>query len=324
LSDILPFTTVENEKDKKTNIARPMKNEKCETKWVSLSVWSPPAVQEALANFLVEQTERGVQLEGEWITAFCHEGQEAQACLQRLIHYYRGLQELHSNLPEMKVAQKVLPGEDWSETWKSFFRPFVIGKKIVIKPSWEPYEAKPAQVLIEIDPGRAFGTGKHPSTALCLKILEFILSGSPGKKIDSIASVLDVGTGSGILGIAAARLGARRVLGLDIDAEVLKTAEENLRRNGVEGSMSVSNLSLHRLEETYDLVIANLTAPVIQQMAASLSRSVSPHGWLVLSGLLDEEMEEVVKSFQAYYFEPVDTWAMDEWRAILLRRKGLE
>jgi ribosomal protein L11 methyltransferase len=197
-------------------------------------------------------------------------------------------------------------------------------KKIVIKPSWEPYEPKPAQVLIEIDPGRAFGTGKHPSTALCLKVLEFILSGSPGKKIDSIASVLDVGTGSGILGIAAARLGARRVLGLDIDPDVLETAEENLRRNGVEGIMSVSNLPLHRLEETYDLVIANLTAPVIQQMAASLSRSVSPDGWLVLSGVLLEEMEEVVKSFKAYYFEAVDNWTMDEWRAILLRRKGQE
>ena len=301
-----------------------MKNEKCEMKWVSLSVWSPPAMQEALANFLVEQTERGVQLEGEWVTAFCHEGLEVQVCLQKLIHYYRGLQEMYSNLPELKVAQKVLPDEDWSETWKSFFMPFVIGEKIVIKPSWEPYEPKPAQVLIEIDPGRAFGTGKHPSTALCLKILAFILSGSPGKKIDSIASVLDVGTGSGILGIAAARLGARRVLGLDIDPEVLKTAEANLRRNGVEGIMSVSNLPLHQLKETYDLVIANLTAPIIQQMAASLSRSVSLHGWLVLSGLLNEEMEEVVKSFQAYYFEPVDSWAMDEWRAILFRRKDGE
>ena len=298
-----------------------MIDDSCEIKWVSLSVWSPPAVQEPLANFLVEQTERGVQLEGEWITAFCRAGQEAQACLQRLDHYYRGLQELYPTLPGLKVAQKILPDEDWSETWKSFFRPLVIGEKIVIKPSWEPYEPEPAQVVIEIDPGRAFGTGKHPSTALCLKILELILKGSPGKKIDSIASVLDVGTGSGILGIAAARLGARRVLGLDIDPGVLTTAESNLRRNGVEGIMSVSNLPLHRLQETYDLVIANLTAPIIQQMAASLSRSVSLHGWLVLSGLLNEEMGEVVKSFQAYYFEPIESWAMDEWRAILFRRK---
>ncbi len=291
--------------------------------WVSLSVWSPPAVQEAVANFLLEQTKRGVQLEGEWVTAYCHQGQEAQVCLQQLTHYYRDLQQLHPNLPEMKVAQKVLPGEDWSETWKSFFKPLIIGKNIVIKPTWEPYEPKPEQVLIEIDPGRAFGTGKHPSTALCLEILELILSESSRKKMDSVTSVLDVGTGSGILGIAAARLGARRVLGLDIDPEALKVAEENLLRNGVEGIMSVSSTPLHRLSETYDLVIANLTAPVISQMAASLSRCVSPDGWLMLSGILNEQMQEVVKSFQAHYFKEVDSWTMEEWQAILLRRKGL-
>ena len=292
-------------------------------KWVSLSVWSPPVVQEAVANFLVEQTRRGVQLEGEWVTAYCHEGEEALVCLRQLTHYYRGLQRLYPDLPELKVAQKALPAEDWSETWKSFFKPLMIGKNIVIKPTWEPYEPKPGQLLIEIDPGRAFGTGKHPSTALCLEILELILGESFRKKMDSVTSVLDVGTGSGILGIAAARLGARRVLGLDIDPEALKVAEENLLRNGVEGIMSVSGIALHQLNQTYDLVVANLTAPVIIQMAASLCRCVLPEGLLLLSGILKGEVEEVVKCFQAHYFKDLDTWNMEEWRAILLRRKEL-
>jgi ribosomal protein L11 methyltransferase len=299
-----------------------MGNEKCEMNWVSLSVWSPPDVQEAVANFLVEQTNRGVQLEGEWVTAYCPEGEEALVCLQQLTHYYRDLQQVCPNLPELKISQKALPGEDWSETWKAFFKPLIIGKNIVIKPTWEPYEPKPGQVLIEIDPGRAFGTGKHPSTALCLEILELMLSESSRAKMGSL-SVLDVGTGSGILGIAAARLGARRVLGLDLDPEALKVAEENLRRNGVEGIMSVSSIPLHRLGETYDLVIANLTAPVITQMAASLSRCVSPEGWLVLSGILNQQLEEVVKCFEAHYFIEEDSWIMEEWRAILLRRKEL-
>jgi ribosomal protein L11 methyltransferase len=298
-----------------------MKNAKGEIKWVSLSVWSPPAVHEAVANFLVEQTKRGVQLEGEWVTAYCHQGQEAQFCLQQLTHYYHDLQQLYTDLPELKVTQKVLPGEDWSETWKSFFKPLIIGKNIVIKPTWEAYEPKPGQLLIEIDPGRAFGTGSHPSTALCLEILELILSESSREKIDSVTSVLDVGTGSGILGIAAARLGVRRVLGLDIDPEALKVAEENLGRNGVAGIMSVSSIPLHQLGETYHLVIANLTAPVICQMAASLCRCVSPEGWLVLSGILNEQMEEVVKCFQAHYIKVVNSWSREEWRAILLRRK---
>jgi ribosomal protein L11 methyltransferase len=291
--------------------------------WVSLSVWSPPALQEAVANFLVEQTKRGVQLEGEWVTAYCYEGEEAQLCLQQLTDYCRDLQQLHPNLPELKVAQKVLPGEDWSETWKSFFKPLHIGKNLVIKPTWELYEPRPEQVVIEIDPGRAFGTGKHPSTALCLEILGQILSESSRKKKISVTSVLDVGTGSGILGIAAAQLGARRVLGLDIDPEVLKVAEKNLRRNGVEGIMSLSSISLHRLGETFDLVIANLTTPAIIQMAASLSRCVAPEGWLMLSGILNEQTEEVVKCFQAHYFKELNSWTKEEWRAILLKRKEL-
>ena len=300
-----------------------MQNEKCEMKWVSLSVWSPPDVQEAVANFLVEQTNRGVQLEGELVTAYCPEGEEAQVCLQQLTHYYRDLQQIYPNLPELKVAQKSLPGEDWSETWKSFFKPLIIGKNIVIKPTWESYEPKPGQVLIEIDPGRAFGTGKHPSTALCLEILELMLSESSRKKMDSVTSVLDVGTGSGILGIVAARLGAGRVLGLDLDHQALEVAEENLRRNGVERIMSVGSIPLHLLDETYDLVIANLTAPVITQMAASLCRCVSPEGWLVLSGILNEQMEEVVKFFQAHYFSVIESRSREEWVAILLRSREL-
>jgi ribosomal protein L11 methyltransferase len=300
-----------------------MRNEKWEMKWVSLSVWPPAAVQEAVVNFLVEQTKRGVQLEGGGVTAYCHEGQEAQVCIQRLTHYYRDLQQLYPDLPELEVVQKVLPGEDWSETWKSFFKPLIIGKNIVIKPSWEPYERKPGQVLIEIDPGRAFGTGRHPSTALCLEALELILSESSRKKMDSVTSVLDVGTGSGILGIAAARLGARRVLGLEIDPEALKVAAKNLLRNGVAEIMSVSSIPLHQLDETYDLVIANLTTPVIVQMAAILCRSVSPEGLLLLSGILKGEVDEVVKSFRAYYFKELDTRNMEEWRAILLSREEL-
>lgn len=294
-----------------------------EDKWVSLSVWSPPVVQEALVNFLVEQTNRGVQLEGKWVTAYCHKGNEAKLCLQHLIHYYQGLQQLHPDLPELKVVQEDLRGEDWSQTWKSFYKPLIIGKNVVVKPTWEPYEPGPGQVVIEIDSGRAFGTGKHPSTSLCIEVLERILSDAAIQKMDSVLSVLDVGTGSGILGIVAARLGAKRVLGLDIDPEALEVAERNLQRNGVGEIMSVSHTPLDQVEETYDVVVANLTASLLTQMAAGLSRCVSPKGSLVLSGILAEQVKEVVKCFQAHYFSVVKSWSREEWQAILLRRKGL-
>ena len=298
-----------------------MKDDKCEMNWVGLSVWSPPVVREAVTNFLVELTSRGVKQEGAWVTAYCHAGDEAEFCLQQLTRYYRSLQLLYPKVPELKVVQENLHGQDWSEAWKSFFKPFTVGSTIVVKPTWEPYNPKPGQVVVEIDPGRAFGTGKHPSTALCIEALEKILTHPAAQERQSGPTVLDVGTGSGILGIIAGLLGAKRVLGLDIDSDALEVAQSNIHGNGVGDIMSVSSASLDELKEMYDVVIANLTASLLLRVTASLSKCVLPEGVLVLSGILGEEVEEVVKCFQANYFTLVDTWRREEWRAVLLRKR---
>ena len=290
-------------------------------KWVSLSVWSPTAVQDPLANFLIEQTGRGVQFEGEWITAYCYEGDEIQVCLQSLTRFYRDLQQLHSDLPTLRVVQESLPTEDWSESWKAFFKPTVVGKNIVVKPTWEPFEPSPGQMVIEIDPGRAFGTGKHPSTALCIEALEGIFAETVMEEMSSAPSVLDVGTGSGVLGIVAARLGAKPVLGVDVDPEALEVARGNLERNGVAEFMSVSDTPLDQVKETYDVVVANLTASLLTQLADSLSNRVSEKGMLLLSGILTEQVEEVVKWFETHYFKRIKSWSREEWNAILLIRK---
>ena len=130
--------------------------------WVSLSVWSPQVVQEPMANFLVEQTARGVELKGNWIKAYCRQGEEARYCLKQLHRYYKDLQQLYPELPTLKVLQENLQNEDWAESWKTFFKPIRIGSSIVVKPSWESYESSANQVVIEIDPERAFGTGQSP------------------------------------------------------------------------------------------------------------------------------------------------------------------
>lgn len=290
-------------------------------KWVSLSVWSPTVVQEPLANFLVEQTGRGVRLEGEWITAYCYQGDETQVCLNSLPRFYKGLQQLHPDLSDLLVIQENLQSENWAESWKAFFKPTVVGKNIVVKPTWEPFEPKPQQVVIVIDPGRAFGTGKHPSTALCIEALEGILTEPGIQEKGSAPSVLDVGTGSGILGIVAARLGAKPVLGLEIDSEALEVARANLERNGVAGSMSVIEAPLEQVKKKYDVVVANLTASLLNQMANSLTQLVSEKGMLLVSGILTEQVEEVVKRFQTHYFNVVKSWSREEWHTILLRRQ---
>ena len=275
-----------------------------------------------MANFLVEQTSRGVELKGNWIKAYCRQGEEARYCLKQLYRYYKDLQQLYPELPTLKVLQEDLQHEDWAESWKTFFKPIRIGSSIVVKPSWESYESRANQVVIEIDPERAFGTGTHPSTALCIEILEGILSETVIEENDSAPSVLDVGTGSGILGIIAARLGAKSVLGVDIDPEALEVARGNLGRNRVAESMSVSDTPLDQVEETYDVVVANLTASLLTQMANSLTNRVSEKGMLLLSGILAEQVEEVAKCFQAHYFRVVKNWSREEWHAILLRSKG--
>jgi ribosomal protein L11 methyltransferase len=289
-------------------------------RWLRLSVWSPHAVQESLANFLVEQTGRGVEFRGNWITAYCRQGQEARYCLKQLHRYYKNLQQLYPELPTLRVRQEDLQDEDWAETWKTFFKPMRIGSNIVVKPSWESYRPSADQVVIEIDPERAFGTGDHPSTALCIELLERILSSVSRGKGDSGPSVLDVGTGSGILGIVAARQGARRVLGLEIDPEALEAAQRNVDRNGVGEAMSVSLTPLDQVEQTFDLVVANLTASLLTHMAGDLAGHVSAEGLLLLSGILTEQVEEVAKCFETHYFRVVDSRTTEEWRALVLKK----
>ena len=293
-----------------------------EERWVGLRVQSPEDLQEVLANFLVEQTGRGVQLEKEWITAFCLRGAETESCIQELGRYYKALRQIHPYLPALEFVREDIKREDWRERWKTFFKPIQIGKAIVVKPSWEPYEASAGQVVIELDPGRAFGTGKHPSTALSIEILEKVFGDLVHGEVGSALSILDVGTGSGILGIVAARLGARRVLGLDVDPEALEAANINLVKNRVDPVMNASATPLEQVEETFDLVVANLTAALLTDMAEGLTSRIDGRGWLLLGGILAEQVEEVVECFRRLHFRVVENLAIEEWVALLLRRKA--
>ncbi len=289
-------------------------------KWVSLRVRSPADLQEGLANFLVEQTGRGVQLKGEWIRAFCRRGLETETCLQRLSRYCHALKQMYPDPPELVVVRENIESKDWAEAWKAFFKPIRIGKNLVVKPTWEAYQAGRGQVIIEIDPGRAFGTGQHPSTVLCIEILEKVLIDIVPSEMDSGPSVLDVGTGTGILGVVAARLGARRVLGLDIDPEALEAAELNLIRNRVEGIMVVSGTPIEQVTETFDLVAANLTAGSLVALVEDLASRVNMRGHLLISGILTEQEEEVSRCFRRHHLELLENRAMEEWCALLLRR----
>jgi len=288
-------------------------------RWVTLTLRPPAPVRDGVINFLVEETSRGVRLEGEAVTAYCRPGPEAESCLSRLRGYYRALQELDAELPELELVVESCAEEDWAEAWKKFFKPLRLGRAILVKPSWESWQGGEGQIVIEIDPGRAFGTGNHPSTGLCIEILEellwqFAAEGRVGPR------VLDVGTGTGILGIVAAKLGASRVLGLDIDPEAVQIAVANVERNRVGGIMTVSGTPVGQVAEEFQVVVANLAADPLISHASALSERVSRGGWLVLSGILEDQVEAVVGCFSSHELAPIETRAGKEWRTLLFRK----
>lgn len=205
--------------------------------------------------------------------------------------------------------------EDWSENWKKYYKPFRIGSHLVVKPTWEPYEAQAGDQIIELDPGMAFGTGTHETTHMCMQLLEKHLE--PGMR------VMDVGTGSGILAIAAARLGAREVLAIDIDPNAVKVAKENVALNHVEDAVRVVVGDLCKSEAMpCDLAVANIVADAICMLAGPLTRHLQKGRLLICSGIIREREQDVRDAAAQAGYTLFDRIEMGEWVALALKNEG--
>lgn len=202
---------------------------------------------------------------------------------------------------------------DWKDKWKENFKPLKVTDRLVIKPTWEEYTAAGDELVLELDPGMAFGTGSHETTSLCLKLLEEYLGEEPSDK-----KILDVGCGSGILSIAAALLGCGPVLGIDIDEDAVRVANENVRLNGVDDVVEITHGDLLQgVDFKADIVVANLMA----DLAAMLSESVADHmekgGVFISSGILTEKQEMVENALEKAGFEIKEIREDGEWCAIV-------
>ena len=203
---------------------------------------------------------------------------------------------------------------DWQNAWKAHFTLLKIGKRLVIKPSWIEYDAKDGELLIELDPGLAFGTGYHPTTYTCLEAMEQLVQ--PGM------NVLDLGCGSGILTIAAIKLGAGQVTALDIDPQAVQASRQNFRRTRIREQVSLDQGSLpHKLAPAgaFDLALANISARGIRERAPDILPALRPGGVLVASGIIEEQHAETEEALIQTGFTDIEVWPKEDWVTLTCR-----
>ena len=227
----------------------------------------------------------------------------------------RRLTALSLSAPLGRLRYADVRTTDWSDEWKRFFHVLRVGR-LVVRPSWEEVEAAPGDLVIDLDPGAAFGTGQHETTRLCLAALDTYLR--PGMHI------LDVGTGSGILSLAAARLGAATIRAIDIDAEAVEVARENVRRNGVENLVILATGSLGpdwpwpgSAAATADLVVANISSNAAIALLPACAETLRPDGLWIGSGFIESAYGTVVAAVRAAGLRPIATTADGDWRCLI-------
>jgi ribosomal protein L11 methyltransferase len=218
------------------------------------------------------------------------------------------------------IRERRVQPEDWAESWKRFFQVEHIGRRLVIRPSWRPYAARPGDVVIDLDPGMAFGTGQHPTTRLCLAAVEDF--------IPPRAAVLDLGCGSGILSVAAAKLGAETLWALDIERAAVDATSANAERNGVASRIHCALGSLgdawpfeQQPLEIADLIVANISAAVLVDRAAPIARALRRGGVFIGSGIIADRLDEVLLAGAAAGLTLDALRADGDWRAVIARRQ---
>lgn len=275
----------------------------------------PELVNDYITSGKWDYTDIPIATETEVVTekAYLVVNGELEGRLQTFHQEIKALGERGVNIAPAIITTAELQDEDWSDTWKQYFHTEKPGDRVVIKPTWEEYEAKEDEVVIELDPGAAFGTGTHATTSMCIKELEALV------KPDDV--VFDIGTGSGILSIIAAKLGARDIQAVDYDDSVLKIVEENLEQNHVENIISVAQSDLmQNVHGKANLVIANIIADIIIRLFPQLDEHLEADGTLLTSGIIEDRIDDVINAGQEHGFAVVKRKENKGWACITFKR----
>jgi len=284
-----------------------MKREKF---WTSLFVPAISPTGEAISAFLLSSGATGIVEQTGGIQAFFPGSMPVRPLKEEVVRYLLALQDLGFETHPDRIEIETIDDRDWNSEWKKNYHGFSLGERIFIKPSWEAPPAQPYECLIEIDPEMAFGSGTHATTRLCLLQIEKLVRG--GER------VLDIGTGTGILAIAAVKLGAAAVTAFDIDPIAAETCAKNASRNNVRSSISIFTGTLHTLRPDsfrWDIVLANVNRNEIFKLLPLMQKVLHYPAELVLSGILAEEAEAIQAAVTSQGFQVIETVHSEEWVA---------
>lgn len=223
------------------------------------------------------------------------------------------LKEMGIDLGEAKVEHEKMYEEDWANTWKQYYKPSKVGEKIVVKPIWEEYEEKEGELVVNLDPGMAFGTGTHETTRMCIQALE--------KYVKEESTVFDVGCGSGILAIAAAKLGAKLAVGVDLDPVAVESSIENVGYNNLNNIKILHGNLVEVIDGKADIVVANILAEIICILTDDVKRVMKDGGVFITSGIIHDRVDMVCEKLEATGFEVIEKNRDGEWNCIVAKLK---
>ena len=223
------------------------------------------------------------------------------------------LKEMGIDLGEAKVEHEKMYEEDWANTWKQYYKPSKVGEKIVVKPIWEEYEEKEGELVVNLDPGMAFGTGTHETTRMCIQALE--------KYVKEESTVFDVGCGSGILAIAAAKLGAKLAVGVDLDPVAVESSIENVGYNNLNNIEILHGNLVEVIDGKADIVVANILAEIICILTDDVKRVMKDGGVFITSGIIHDRVDMVCEKLEATGFEVIEKNRDGEWKCIVAKLK---
>jgi len=283
---------------------------------MQLSFKASPQALDTVANFLIERGSPGVVLEKHEVRAFFPHAQVRAELRRDIQRFHESLGEIYPSFRGAGLRWLSLKDRNWQHSWRRFFTPQPIGKSLWVAPPWTKRSQARGREVITIAPGMAFGTGAHFTTRTCLEFIEQVAGLFDARRF----SALDVGTGSGILAIALAKLKAKKVMALDIDPVAVRVAAANIGRNRVAKVVALRRSELAKIAGRFDVVVANLTAETIIELAGELPDKLRPDGYLVLSGILRPKMRAVRRALAA--LDLLRTKNDKEWSTMLLRKKG--